>query len=483
MAQALYRKYRSTNFNEVVGQQHVTDTLARAIEAGRISHAYLFTGPRGVGKTSVARLLAYAVNNLKYSPEANHLDIIEIDAASNRRIDEVRDIRDKVHTMPAAAKYKVYIIDEVHMLTREAFNALLKTLEEPPAHCVFVLATTEAHKLPDTIISRTQRFTFKPVSTDEVARHLAKIAAQEGIKADEEVLNLMAQYGEGSVRDSLSLLDQLSGQSKTISRATVQEMLGLPPAGLLEETLAAIQSGDSKGVIRALEKLWEQGASPASLSSSLGKIIREKLIAEGAQIWMSPLLKELIEVPASSSPRDYLEIALLEAAAQAGQGGIEDNAKAAVHAPAKLRIDSPSLTAEKIPINSKATASRPLQTQQIDLDQWPEVVARAKKEAASLYTAIRLVKPRVSRGELLLAFEFPLHQKKVSTAKNLDTLKRILQEVYKKDLKLKCIVDKEVFGEKAGTVSETASIKSPPMGVHAINNIFGPAEVLKSRSN
>src|SRR3982751_1342685 len=181
MGQALYRKYRSKSFDDVVGQDHITKTLKNALSSGRINHAYLFTGPRGVGKTSVARILAHEVNSLPYTDESIHLDIIEIDAASNRRIDEIRDLRDRVRIAPVSAKYKVYIIDEVHMLTREAFNALLKTLEEPPAHVLFILATTEAHKLPETIVSRTQRFEFKPVTTAKVAEHLTVIAKQESI--------------------------------------------------------------------------------------------------------------------------------------------------------------------------------------------------------------------------------------------------------------------------------------------------------------
>src|SRR5690348_5210133 len=162
MGQALYRKYRSKTLDEIVGQAHVTTTLSNALKQGRFSHAYLLSGPRGVGKTSIARILAHEINGLPYTDES-HLDIIEIDAASNRRIDEIRELRDRVNAAPVSAKYKVYIIDEVHMLTKEAFNALLKTLEEPPAHVVFMLATTEVHKLPDTIISRTQRFSLKPV--------------------------------------------------------------------------------------------------------------------------------------------------------------------------------------------------------------------------------------------------------------------------------------------------------------------------------
>ena len=175
MGQALYRKYRPKKLSEIVGQEHITTTLENALKKGMISHAYLLAGPKGVGKTSIARILAYEVNQLPYDESATHLDIIEIDAASNRRIDEIRDLRDKVNNAPVSAPFKVYIIDEVHMLTKEAFNALLKTLEEPPRHVIFILATTEPHKLPETIVSRTQHFTFRPIDS-AVAAHLRHIA-------------------------------------------------------------------------------------------------------------------------------------------------------------------------------------------------------------------------------------------------------------------------------------------------------------------
>src|SRR5271165_2197741 len=191
MGQALYRKYRSKSLNDVLGQEHVTTTLLHALKQGQISHAYLFTGPRGVGKTSVARILAHEINNLPYTDDSMHIDIIEIDAASNRRIDEIRDLRDKVRIAPTSAKYKVYIIDEVHMLTKEAFNALLKTLEEPPDHVIFILATTEAHKLPETILSRCQRFDLRRIPAALITKHLAEIAKDLNVPCDDEVLTLI----------------------------------------------------------------------------------------------------------------------------------------------------------------------------------------------------------------------------------------------------------------------------------------------------
>src|SRR5579859_7016374 len=193
MGQALYRTHRPTRLRDVVGQEHITTALTRALKKGTISHAYLFTGPKGVGKTSIARILAHEINGLPYEEEATHLDIIEIDAASNRRIDEIRELRDKVHIAPTSATYKVYIIDEVHMLTKEAFNALLKTLEEPPAHVIFILATTEAHKLPETIVSRTQRYSLRPVPEEQVVKHLREIADGEKIVIDDDALALVAK--------------------------------------------------------------------------------------------------------------------------------------------------------------------------------------------------------------------------------------------------------------------------------------------------
>jgi DNA polymerase-3 subunit gamma/tau len=278
MGQALYRKYRSKKLSEIVGQEHVTTTLTNALKQGKISHAYLLSGPRGTGKTSIARILAHEINGLAYNDDA-HLDIIEIDAASNRRIDEIRELRERVNTAPAHAKYKVYIIDEVHMLTKEAFNALLKTLEEPPAHVVFILATTEAHKLPETIISRTQRYSLRPVPEKQVVAHLKTIAKGEKLTVDDDALQVIAQHGEGSFRDSISLLDQASSASEHITKADVERILGLAPDEYISQLMDALRTNDSATTVNTLADLQSQGFEAAMVAQQLGGRLRSDVLA------------------------------------------------------------------------------------------------------------------------------------------------------------------------------------------------------------
>ena len=257
---SLYRRYRPLNLADVIGQEQVTESLDNALKTGRMSHAYLFTGPRGAGKTSVARIFAHAVNDFDYQLEDDYVDIIEIDGASNRGIDDIREIREKAAIKPTKGKYKVYIIDEVHMLTKEAFNALLKTLEEPPKHVIFVMATTDLHKVPATILSRTQVFNFKLADSGTLLKHLQKICAEEKIKIEDEALKIIIKRGGGSFRDSLSLLDQISTLSDAeITREMVEKVLGLPEDTKIDEILDAYKSSDIATITASLKELINMG--------------------------------------------------------------------------------------------------------------------------------------------------------------------------------------------------------------------------------
>jgi len=314
VATALYRKYRSKSLAEVVGQDHITDILTKAIKAGRISHAYLLTGPRGVGKTSVARILAHEINQLPYDDDSTHLDIIEIDAASNNGVEDVRDLREKVQIAPVSASKKVYIIDEVHMLSKAAFNALLKTLEEPPAHIVFILATTDVDKLPATIISRTQRYGFRAINETDTIKHLRHIADTEKIVIDDASLKIIADRGEGSFRDSISLLDQLASlaDEKTgITSSLVETTLGLAPITVVEDLIAAVEHHDVSKVASLLQQTIADGISAVTITSQLTVTLRD-LIPEKPQLLS--LLDALLDVPRSSQPHLKLLSALGTAA-------------------------------------------------------------------------------------------------------------------------------------------------------------------------
>jgi DNA polymerase-3 subunit gamma/tau len=302
MSQALYRKYRSKTLHEVVGQSHVTDILTEAIKQGRISHAYLLTGPRGVGKTSIARILAHEINKLPYDDDTTNLDIIEIDAASNNGVEDVRDLREKVQIAPVSASKKIYIIDEVHMLSKPAFNALLKTLEEPPEHVVFILATTDVDKLPATIISRTQRFSFRSIGVPDAVKHLRFIADAENIVIEDAALQLIAERGDGSFRDSISLLDQLSSVAdgkKGITTDLIEASIGLAPKKIIESLLEAVETHDVPAVVSLLDNAFDQGINGVVLSQQLTQHVRELIIEKPHFL---PLLDTLLDVGKSSQP-------------------------------------------------------------------------------------------------------------------------------------------------------------------------------------
>jgi len=291
--QALYRKYRPKNFDEVVGQKHIVNTLVNQIKANKIVHAYLFCGSRGTGKTSIAKIFARAINcenNINGSPcekcnvckamsDVANIDIIEIDAASNNRVDEIREIREKVKFMPINARYKVYIIDEVHMLTDSAYNALLKTLEEPPEHIVFILATTEPHKLPPTILSRCLRFDFGLISVEELTVHLKNILKNEKIEFDEESVKAIASAGEGSVRDTLSIADSVSAYCEDkISFEKVLDILNLNNNETFMKLANVLFKKDLGKCLEIIDSVYKQGKNMSVFAKDLSVHFRNLLV-------------------------------------------------------------------------------------------------------------------------------------------------------------------------------------------------------------
>lgn len=293
---ALYRQWRPQSFDALVGQKAVKKTLANALSSGRIAHAYLFTGPRGTGKTSTARILAKALNcehgptenpcgccvNCERIANGTSMDVFEIDAASNRGIEEIKALREQLAFAPVDGKYKIYIIDEVHMLTTEAFNALLKTLEEPPSHVVFILATTDPHKIPATIHSRCQRFDFRRVTVDEIAEHLSMVAEKSGIKADEEAIRLIAIQSEGGMRDALSLLDQCGVMGERVDVNTVREVLGIVGREALRDLVLALGDNDVPLSLTKLHILLENGKDVKQVLVELAEYLRALLIYKSA---------------------------------------------------------------------------------------------------------------------------------------------------------------------------------------------------------
>lgn len=303
MYQALYRKWRPLTFADVIGQQHITDTLRAQLVSGRLSHAYLFTGTRGTGKTTCAKILARAVNceNPKDGDpcgvcpacrgilDGSILDVVELDAASNNGVDNIRDLLNETRYTPTSVKRRVYIIDEVHMLSVGAFNALLKTLEEPPPHVLFILATTEIHKVPQTVLSRCQRFDFRRIDPRDIAARLREVAAAEGIEVTEGAARLIARLADGAMRDALSMLDRASGSGR-VDEAAVTDSLGVLGADDAVGLMESIKAGDAAGAVRLIGEYYRAGRDLAGIYDQLLGLIRDMLLVDTAKDDVSALL-------------------------------------------------------------------------------------------------------------------------------------------------------------------------------------------------
>lgn len=476
LSRALYRTYRSRSFDEVVGQSHVTDLLKNAIKTGKIAHAYLLTGPRGIGKTSVARIIAHAVNNLPYS-ENPHLDIVEIDAASNRRIDDIRDLREKVHIAPVSAMYKVYIIDEVHMLTGESFNALLKTLEEPPEHVIFILATTEVHKVPATIVSRTQRFHFRPATEADIVTHLTAIASKENIAFEPSALALIAIHAAGSFRDSVSLLDQLSGLSETITSQLVESVLGMAEQKRIDVIIQALEAGDVDTLVTELEMIQRTGVSPIVLTEQLARVISEKA---KKQHNLYALLDELIDIAKAHDPQLKLIVTLVKFAKPFSHKTVaSESVKSptiAAH-PAELRSKASShnaKTVEKTVVTPTVVkAAKPVSEQKKvisaghrDEFEWSQVLETIKKHYPPLFSVLSRAKMDYdnTQQQLTLTFTYMLHRKKLE------------HPTYRKQLSA---VIHSLFGlEPSIVITDIKSTASLDESAQAIAAIMGGGEAI-----
>lgn len=298
---ALYRKYRPTSLDQVIGQPQVTDLLQAMAQSGEFAHSFLLVGQRGTGKTTVARILAHMINGLDYNDAVNdsNVDIIEIDAASNNSVEDIRDLRSGINLAPMQCPYKVYIIDEFHMLSKSAFNALLKTIEEPPEHVIFILATTEVQKIPATILSRVQRYNFHPVDLELLTQHLAGIAAAEHIDCDQAALQLIAEQGGGSVRDSITILDQLSNQTAKITVDTVERTLGLIPHQQLAKLLTATADNDAPTIITIVQTLADNGIAATNITSQLINYFAKQALKSPA---LYRIIRELLEVNQAGMP-------------------------------------------------------------------------------------------------------------------------------------------------------------------------------------
>src|SRR5512134_1985148 len=492
MTQALYRKYRPKEWDEVIGQDHVVQTLRNAIAADRVAHAYLFAGSRGTGKTTLARLLAKAVNCLHPDPtqrpdnecdtcravnENRFMDLFEIDAASNTSVDDVRDLRDKINFSPSQGKYKIYIIDEVHMLSTAAFNALLKTLEEPPPHAIFVLATTEIHKIPATVLSRCQRHEFRRVPVDEIVRQLKLITKAEKIQADDDALIQIARQSAGGMRDAISLLDQLSSTGDKITLALAQTVLGTATSQTVLDAISSVMDHDPAHGLETIHKALDAGADPRSLARQIVEYLRGLMLIQmgnANQVEATADVKKQMQAHARSfstsdvlrmtkafnaaatdvrggwQPSLGLELALAEVldapAASTPQAPMTPPAAAAQ--PKPQPVSAPPAESPRKPVQSETVqdeAPRPVEKPTVTsadvIKAWKRLTASLPKSQANLSALLNSVKMIDVQGRtLVLGLASDVLVSKINQPEQIELIQRLIEDEFGVDLNVRCVV-------------------------------------------